>query len=399
MGPIELIDVKPLPLPEHPYTREELSNYAQLYVECMKMPKAKALLLQERFTQYLERMPPWVQVLFIENRGTAEIGIRKHVRLSRSAGAQVYSNTHRILLLARDFQQKGDDAEYYLSHEVAHVIDNVLGQKLALNNDYGNLYRTEQEPRWIHAIKRDKGVGISRRPEDLNYQFKEFLNARDVDGKPIYKKPDYPTEAFAFVMSHYLLKCFRGEDQAQIDEAMQHHFPRMWPALNERILPKAMKLASEQYYHRREAEAENFNDAARDLHAALTRAADRHGFTMPDNPDFVANLATNYRVDWLHLFETLSVPLPETTGQRLTALFPEVFDPIYAASGEGRGRHKKPYLLSSFPHLRLAAEAFAKSAEDIVQEEGIEAFMAQYTHMWEAFEHAIENKVIKKRSL
>ncbi len=87
MGPIELIDVKPLPLPEHPYTREELSNYAQLYVECMKMPKAKALLLQERFTQYLERMPPWVQVLFIENRATAEIGIRKHVRLSRSAGA------------------------------------------------------------------------------------------------------------------------------------------------------------------------------------------------------------------------------------------------------------------------------------------------------------------------
>lgn len=76
-------------------------------------------------------------------------------------------------------------------------------------------------------------------------------------------------------------------------------------------------------------------------------------------------------------------------------MFPNVFDPMCGASGEGRGRHKKPYLLSSFPHLRGEAEIVAQSAEIIANKEGIEKFIEHYTHMWEAFENAIEANTIK----
>ena len=179
---------------------------------------------------------------------------------------------------------------------------------------------------------------------------------------------------------------------------MQQHFPRMWTAFSETIKPRAIKLASEQYYHRREAEAENFQEAMKDMGQALTKAAAMQGFEVPTRPDFVENLTKNYRVDWLHLLEALSTPLPEKTNQRLTKLFPTVFDPMYGASGEGRGRHRKPYLMRSFPHLKRDAETFATNVESILRDEGIEKFIEHYTQVWESFDQSIEDDIIKRRT-
>lgn len=382
-NPITLLHVAPLSIPDPPYTREELENYAGLYFNYKGHCAYHQGPVQQRILCFMERLPAWAQVLMVENRIIVDIGSRAATEIRRSAAAEATPHQYRFAILKSSLMSHNDDGEYYLGHELAHCFDALLARQTALRNDSGIMYQSENTPRWHIALQQDFHRRKGRSSADPAVQWKKFLES------PTYKPADYSSETFAFLLSLLFLKHFRGEAEAKIGEDMRSSFPHLWPAFEEHIRPDMLSLASRQYHYRRESEEENLQTVIDKIASAANKVALRYGCEGLSTSQ-VRDLAQSHRVNWLHLLEGLSDPLPSRSQERLRLLFPDIFDPSYGAPLEGRRR--QPYDLRTFPQLRVQVIYFAVHVDELLKNNGLSALITDYAALWDDFAEAIEAK-------
>jgi len=384
-------------LPKHPYTADEIEEYVdQFFVSTLK-DKARKEEIKKRVTHYMQLLPAWVQVLMIEARhAPIQIGPVKALRMGNQVVGFAEPHTKELKLAAHLLYGDDQEFEFYLSHEIAHNIDIMLGKYRSLKMDGGGpTYLSEMRPSWTRHLKQDLKLKTGRSSKDLNRQVRAFLE----QGK--YKPEEYPREGFAFLMSHYLIEHFRANhprllndqewcaekwsglaDEASISSHIEKFFPKLWPFYRDYIVPDALELATKYHNDRHVRRMEANHHVFCNMESAMNAVALKYG-TEPPQASLIHRLASSYYSDWLNLFEQLAEPLPSTPKERLNVLFPSVFDAVW-------GAHSKSYTLRDFPHLKNEAKQFAQHVPDIIRDEGIEVFVGYYQKLWSDFDEAIQ---------
>jgi hypothetical protein len=397
----------PLILPKHPYSRDELEDYVSRFLENKLKDKKQHDQAERRLVHYIEYLPAWAQVLIIENRVPFELGSRQTLKLPKNVVANMTPETYVVRATSSLLRAPNEEAEFYLSHEIGHVIDNILGIYRRLPADLGTVsYMSETNPTWIARMNRDLDIKSTRRKNDINTQMRHFLT------KGGYTKEEYPRETFAYILSHYLTECFRAHtpvllnngawsglaNETDINDHMQHYFPALWPQFRDHILPHALKLAGKQYHDRRDREAEANDLNTQAITQSINSIIDSYGCPPLRDANLARNLALSYYTDWQNLFERLSEPLPDGVNPRLKVLFPAFFDPTWGAPEERINGKNKAYTLRSFPDIKREAEYFVTHIPDILRDVGIEGFIKDYEHLWQNFEASIKARQPKARS-
>lgn len=397
---------EPRPIPKHPYSDTEIEDYTNAcFIAHVRGKKQKSLALA-RVHNYLKNLPAWVQVLLVENRITIEIGTNGTTGLTKEADGDSTPGTYQTRLHKDLLGTNNLGFESTLSHEIGHDIDNILGNHLALKHD-GSLttYMSEISPSWVIRMKRELTPHNSQRKKhNPARQMRDYL----IDSA--YKPESFPRETFAIMMSHYLLEHFKSsdevfisqkprelkkiewyQDETAINDYLGNTFPNMWPYFRDDMLPIALQISSE-LYHRRRAREEDANKFHSAIMSDLIEAvAEKYKCPPLRRNNLVAELVgSSANTDWNHLLERLTDPLPKTQSERLKVLFPAVFEPIWGAVD-------KDYAPRSFPEMNREASMFAANIEQILHEEGIEAFLQHYKSLWEGFEQCIEAREKKAR--
>jgi hypothetical protein len=394
-------------LPKHPYSKDEILDYVDRYFHSKLKDKNKKAEAKKRFIHYMEVLPAWVQVLMIENRVPVEVDSVKALRLGRQVVGFQSADTYKLRLVSHLLYGADQEFEYYLSHEIGHNIDNIIGNYRALPLDKANgdaVYFSEMKPGWTRHLRHDLKVPTGRSTRDINRQMRSFLEQNK------YKKDEYPRESLAFVLSHYLTEHFRANDaqllndqewcakewrklpdEAAIDGHMQRFFPSLWPYFRDYMLPHGLEIAIKLYSDRHVRQQQAYEHTHKEILDAAGKVVEKYGCKEPASDALIERLTNSYYTEWHSLFEQLAEPLPRTAKERLELLFPAIFDAVW-------GGHVKRYTLSSFPELKNEATHFAQNVETILRDEGIEAFCKHYQDLWENFEQAIEQRKPKARA-
>ncbi len=390
---------EPKPIPKHPYSRDEIDDYAGRFVDIKVRNYKKNAAIHKRVLDYIEALPAWAQVLLIENRAPITIGNPKQLKFIPQAVGQSTPETYEMELNS-DLHKKGNqDFEFYFSHEAGHSIDNILGNYYALTADRGDtIYMSQTNPLWTTRLNEDLSKLGRARNANLRRDMHYFLK----DGE--YPKNEYPRESFAVVTSHYFTEHFQGQnstllndpsnthyrDEAAINDHMEKHFPKLWPCYRDEILPHAIKIASRQYHARREREAEAHEHVTHAMEAAIDRVVKQHHCPPFNNPKLVQKLVNSQYTDWLNLFQRLSEPMPQETTPRLKVLFPAIFDPNWGAPED------KTYTARSFPELNKQIKYLTENTSKMLREGGIERFVNDYQELWNSLEKSIEHQANEK---
>lgn len=394
-------------LPKHPYSREEIEDYVERFFTSKLKDKDKKAEAKKRFLHYMEILPAWVQVLIIENRVPIEVDSVKALRLGRQVVGFQTVDTYNLRLVSHLLYGDDQEFEYYLSHEIGHDIDNIIGnyRALPLDRASGNaVYLSEMKPGWTRHLRHDLTMKTGRSSQDINRQMRSFLEQNQ------YKKEEYPRESLAFVFSHYLLEHFRANhaqllndqewcatrwrkltDEAAINEHMQHFFPKLWPYFRDQMLPHGLEIALKLYGDRDVRKQQAYAHVRKEISEAIDKVVEKYGCAQGASDALIDRLTNSYYTEWHGLFDQLAGPLPRTTRERLEILFPAIFDAVW-------GWHSKNYTLRSFPELKKEATYFSQNVEAILKEEGIEAFVDHYQNLWDNFEQAIEARKPKART-
>jgi hypothetical protein len=389
---IEFMDAEPLPIPRHPYTRDEIEDYVERFLSCKTANAKKKMQIERRLIAYFEKLPPWVQVLVIENDVPINIDTQKKLKLGSWAIADSKPDMYDINLRISLFSAPDDEMELMLSHEVGHVVDNILGRARTLPRDTGTQYLSGAIAAWTTAFQKDVTLPNGRSKNNLNNELRKLLS---ID--KLYTAYDAPFESFAVIFSHYLNDYIKGDDESGIDTKMEKFFPNLWPVFRDTMLPEALHVTSRSYHRRQEDQAHAFAYISQNIQKKIDAAIAYHQCPPLQDKDLSMKLMKQGYAEYERLFEALAAPLPDGVTPRLKTLFPAIFDPVWAGEGHGRGKHKKAYTARSFPLIKLPAETFVMNITDILKHEGVEAVVKDWQDLREAFERAIHQKEITPR--
>ncbi len=186
--------------------------------------KAHAYLAQE-----IAKMPDWFQGLVLHNGLQTETSAMPYIPallgafVTGTKGYYVESDrrTHKPKLKTHHYH----DIET-LTEEISHRADRLLIQHRYIrpvHHEYGGA--TSNDDDWRDRVQ--SVITKKNRRDKLTWQL-------TVDGN--YKLNQYPTEAFAKILTDYVGHLTKTP--ASADARMQADYPELWPVFKERFLPK-----------------------------------------------------------------------------------------------------------------------------------------------------------------
>jgi hypothetical protein len=399
----EFFGVKPLPLPEQPYSKGEIEDYAWRFFNGedkeRKLTKAEKAIHDKyklRFIDFIARQPNWLQVMVIEYRVPVRVGKREVIKLDKGIWGYASPDTLNVRLPESLMQRRGDHFEHYLAHELAHNVDNILGLLDVLPADHQTqIYYSDNETSWFRAMERDLTQANGRSQHNLNHGLRRALKKYDPE--------THAFESFAFVMSYYLTGHFRlmsavqnnptmdvGAEQANLNATMYRFFPAMWASFEQEIKPRIETTANDLYESRKVRQWDSARRREEKLRDAMEAAIAKRGWPAIDDANLVHQLANGMNTDWQYFFESLQHPIPPTIDGKLRAFLPQIFDPRYRGERYVAGEIKRPYMLSDFPHLRREIETFVVHIDHIAKHQGIAALVEQCEQLKNNLDAAVE---------
>lgn len=361
---------EPLPIPSHPYDRETLSAYVYEHVSVHVKDDVQSRPFEQRITEWMWRQPAWVQVLLVENKVTFEVGARKKTGLPRDAVADAEAETYHVRRIIRQM----DELESNLSHEVGHVIDNILANHMKLRGETKHAYYSDASVGYRRALVQDRQGPVSRAKRDLNRGLREHLSHK------IYKPKDYPNESFAYLFDHYLMLHHAGKSEEEIDGRMNHYLPTLWPHFRDKMLPVALQLAGDEYGRRKQAQSHSLEMRVEAMEQAVDAAIQTLNVAPLNDAWTIHQLAAGMQCEqWLERFAWLAEgATPKEPYKRIYALFGDRFDSM----------EMMMETLHRDPALKREARRMVMQLEDTLEQKGLDGFVRGCMAVQVAFERA-----------